>query len=323
MSKSVATKPKQKAFTNRADEPELTDVETYDVNNMVFSEIQNNSVPDSIIKYKRLSIGTRYRNGQVGDLILPTERLFSFGIQENTDPNDKSKVTGHSLALCLWGKDGPTDAERAWYDKFLEIVEHIRTHMFENRDELELYELKYKEQLERINPLYYKKEKGKVIESQAPVLSAKLISFKPKEKDKNKDARDIIRSMLFDVNGNKLDAYEMIGRKCHARAAVKVESVYIGGGKYVLQLKLHDAVLEPSENSMKPLIARPVKSAGLLVRSSNPTEMKVFDDDDEQPTKQQAGSVENSDDEDAKPVVKEEKPVAKPQRKVVKAVKKQ
>lgn len=325
-SKHATTKPK--TFTRSA-EPELTDISTYNTKNMVFGEMQENLIPGSIIKYKRLPIQTKYRNGTTGDLILGTGRLFAFGVQENTDPQDKTRITGHSLSFPLWGREGPTSEEKVWYDKFLEIVECIRNYIFTNRNELELYDLKHKHQLERIDPLYRKKEKGVVVDSIAPVLSAKLLVSKSKDKDKAKDAsKEIIRSLLFDINGNKLDAYSIVGQRCFTTAAVKVESVYFGGGKSVLQLKLHEAVIEPVESGMKPLISNRPKSTGLLITGggTNLNEMKTPDDDDEDEPEQKKeskpapGSVENSDDDE--PVKPATPPPAKPVRKLGKIVKK-
>jgi len=81
---------------------QLTSASGYDTKRMLFSEVQNGSIPNSTpqINYKRINIQTRNEDGTTGDLILSTSKLFSFGVSENTDPNT-GKVNGYVMPLCL------------------------------------------------------------------------------------------------------------------------------------------------------------------------------------------------------------------------------
>jgi hypothetical protein len=216
----------------------------------------------------------------------------------------------------MWGLQGPTDREQLWYDKFMAIISHIRKYIYTNRKAMKLHEISNEEvaamvQLQKIDPIYYKvdKETGERVKENAPVLSVKLITYKPKDKKgAATDKKDIIRSYFTDAEGNKLDAYDLLGQKCHAKAAVKIESVYIGGGRFALQLKLVDAIIERTENSNKPLLNR--SNVARTVVATNSTNMNDSKDDDDD-----KGSVEDDDDEVVEPPKEAPKPA--PIRKIV------
>ena len=62
---------------------QLTEAKGYNIENMVFSDPVSGSIPNSTIQFKRIMIKTKYPSGQIGDLIIPTERLYSFGVNVN------------------------------------------------------------------------------------------------------------------------------------------------------------------------------------------------------------------------------------------------
>ena len=80
---------------------------------MIFSDPISGEIPDSKpkIEFKRINISTLNEDGSVGELIIPTGRLYSFGVSENTSM-ETGKVTGHTFPLCLWSRDGATDEEK-------------------------------------------------------------------------------------------------------------------------------------------------------------------------------------------------------------------
>jgi Protein of unknown function (DUF2738) len=307
MSKSVKTAEKNNQLTNPLN---------YDVNKMIFSEPVKGSVPDTPIQFKRINISTLNSDGSVGDLILPTERLFSFGVSVNTNPETK-QPNGHTLPLCLHNRDGPTQAEQAWVETFNNIVEHCKQYLVDNREEIEQYDLSMND-LKKFNCLYYKREKGKIVEGSGPTLYAKLIESKGKAKkgQKKTENETKIMSMFFDTKGEPLDPMNLMGKYCWVKAAVKIESIFVGS-KITFQVKLYEAEIELTQTGMKPLMSRPkAKQGGLLSgNSNNMNDMKIeLDDDDDGP-----GSVKNSDDEDdhkSKVKSKPKTPVKKEESKV-------
>lgn len=288
---------------------QLTSVANYDVKRMIFSEPQSGSVPNTPIVYKRISISTLNKDGTTGDLILPTEQLFSFGVSENINPETK-KVNGHVLSLCLWNKQGATPAEKAWTDSFDAIVEHCKKHLVDNREELEQYDLSMND-LKKFNPLYWKRDKGRIVEGTGPTLYAKLISSKKHNK---------ILSMFFNSEGEAIDPLNLLGKYCYVKGAIKIESIFIGN-KLSLQVKLYEAEVTLIDGGMKPLMSRPKNTGRMLTggAGSSAVEQKLADNSDVEEDNQQeekAGSLQNSEDEDEKPK-SPPKPAA---RKVIKKV---
>ena len=133
---------------------QLTKATDYDVSLMRFSEPIQSSIPDTTISYKRINITTINNDGTEGELLIPTERLFSFGVSENTDPKTK-EVNGWTMPHCLHSKDGSTTAEREWVKTFNGIVNACVGHLVENSASIDKYDLD-RSDLKGFNPLYYK-----------------------------------------------------------------------------------------------------------------------------------------------------------------------
>lgn len=273
---------------------QLTSANGYDVSRMVFSDPQVGSVPNTPIVYKRINISTLNKDGTVGDLIIPTEQVFSFGVSENVNPETK-KVNGHVLPLCLYNRSGPTATEKAWVDTFDSIVEHCKKHLVENREEIEQYDLSMND-LKKFNPLYWKREKGKIVEGTGPTLYTKLIASKKHNK---------IMSMFYTENEETIDPLSLLGKYCYVNAAIKIESIFLGN-KISFQVKLYEAKVRLMDGGMKPLMARPKNSGRMLTSDSVPqasaTEVKA--DDSDVGDDDGGGSLHNSDTEEPKAVVK-------------------
>jgi hypothetical protein len=285
---------------------------------MIFSEPQAGTVPNTTppINYQRIAISTLNSDGTTGDLIMPTETVFSFGVSENINPETK-KVNGHVLPLCLWNRDGASAAEKEWSDTFNSIVERCKEHLVDNREELggSYYDLT-KNDLKKFNPLYWKRDKnnpdkklrGKIVKGTGPTLYAKLISSKKQGK---------ILSMFFDFDGESLDPLILLGKYCTVKAAVKIESIFIGN-KISLQIKLYEAEVKPLQSGMTPLMARPKSKKRVLTGNSmNMNEMKeALPESDNDGSGSDVGSVASDSEEEE--VVK---PKPKPKRRVRRAKK--
>lgn len=253
---------------------QLTSASGYDTKRMLFSEVQNGSIPNSTpqINYKRINIQTRNEDGTTGDLIIPTSKLFSFGVSENTDPNT-GKVNGYVMPLCLWNRDGASREEKEWSDTFDAISDRCADHLVENREEIEQYDLT-KSDLKKFNPLYWKKEKGKVVPGTGPTLYAKLIVSKKLNK---------ILTMYFDFEGETIDPLTLLGKYCYTKSAVKIESIFIGN-RISLQVKLYECEVKLMDNGMKRLLKRP-----------NPTNRRVLTSTTSMPLNEKVSTNEDVD----------------------------
>lgn len=296
-------------ITNKMSQTQLTSADGYNAENMIFSEPQIGTIPNSTpaISFKRVNISTKNPDGSVGELIISTEEVFSFGVSENVNP-DTGKTNGYVLPLCLYNRDGVTPYEKAFVDTFNKIVEKCKDHLLDNKEEIEQYDLE-RNDLKKLNCLYYKRDKGKVVEGTGPVLYAKLITSNKKEGD------DKIVSMFFNKEGENMKAVDLIGKYCFVRAAIKIESIFIGN-KISLQVKLYEAEVRLSNTGMVRLLPRPQSDSRVSVStsSSGPTltaieEEPVIDDD--------ASSLLDMDEDDKPP---SPVPVKKVVKKVIKKV---
>jgi hypothetical protein len=282
---------------------QLTSASGYETKRMIFSEAQTGSIPNSKpeISFKRITISTKNEDGTVGALILPTSKLFSFGVSENLSM-DTGKVNGYVMPLCLHNRDGATQEEKEWTETFNNIVDQCKEHLIENKDEIEKYDLEMND-LKKFNSLYYKKEKGKIVEGMGPTLYGKLIVSKKQDK---------IITMFYDFDGESIDPLTLLGKYCNVKAAVKIESIFIGN-KISLQVKLYECEVKLLQTGMKRLMKRPKAQQRVLnstpMKASNPLEeTKETETDDINDSE--------SDTEDT-PVAKK-KPVKKRRVKVVK-----
>jgi hypothetical protein len=288
---------------------------------IVFSEPISGTIPDSKpkIEFKRINITTRNEDGSTGELILPTSRLFSFGVSENTS-QETGKVNGYTFPLCLWNRDGPSDEEKEWTDLFDRVVDRCVDHLIENREEIEMFELSRADLTKSkggLNPLYWKKEKhtndqGKtvmrVVPGSGPTLYTKLIFSKKNDK---------FLSQFFDINDEPLNALDLMGKYCYTNAAIKIESIFIGS-RISLQVKLYEAVVEPTSTGMRRLLARPkVHSSKVLEHNMNESTKPFASNEDDIELFDDNGSLVGSDDEHEATGVSPKKTV---KRKVVKKV---
>uniref|UniRef100_A0A6C0EJP3 Uncharacterized protein n=1 Tax=viral metagenome TaxID=1070528 RepID=A0A6C0EJP3_9ZZZZ len=236
---------------------QVTPINDFDVKRMIFSEPQPGSIKDTTITFKRVYISVLNPDGSIGDLILETQKLFSFGVSENKDVKTQ-EVNGHVLPICLHNRKGPSEEEIAWVEKFNEIVEQCKEYLLQNKEEVGLYDLERAE-LKKFNPLYYKRESnGKIAEGAGPVLYAKLIASKK---------TNTIKSMFFDKEGESIEPLSLLKQYCFVNAAIKIESIFIGQ-KPSLQVKLYEAIVETMDTTMQPLLSRPKASKRVMTGSA-------------------------------------------------------
>jgi hypothetical protein len=289
-----------------SDNTQLTTATGYNTKRMIFSDPQVGSIPNSVppISYQRISLQTRNEDGTSGDLILPTcKGLFSFGVSENTNPETK-KVNGYVMPVCLWNRDGASKEEKEWTTTFNNIIDACKEHLITNRENIGQYELEQSD-LKKFNPLYYKKEKGKVVPGTGPTLYAKLIVSKKQNK---------IVSMFYDMDDQPIDPLNLLGKYCFVNAAIKIESIFIGN-KISMQIKLYECDVKLMENGMKRLLRPKAKRKVLVTSGTHPLDSKDNGDgsDDD-------GSIKGSDDDGdpvSAPVTVKKKMVKRRVKKVV------
>lgn len=281
------------------DNTQLTNASGYNVNNIKFTKPKDGSIPNSTVAFKRIQIGTRNPDGSLGELVIPTPRVYSYGLAPSTNMQT-GKVDGYTLSLCLYNRDNPSDEEKEWVETFDRIVDHIKKYLLDNRDSFGKYELEASD-LKKLSPLYYKKDKGKIVEGAGPVLYAKVMQNK-----KN----DTISTPFSNEKGIDIDPMTLMNKPCYATAAIKIESIFIGA-KISLQVKVYEAEVKMIDNAPRRLLRRPATSDDVVMDVASSSSLSsstnhVEEDEDDN------HSVKASDDEEEDEDEVSKKEAAKP-----------
>jgi hypothetical protein len=224
------------------DNTQITTANGYNTTNVVYGKPRDGNIPGSSVTFKRIQMGTRNPDGTLGELILSTSRLFSFGLSPSVNMTT-GKTDGYTLAMCLTNMDAPTAEEKAFLDTFNKICDHAVDYILQHRDDVGKYELE-KADLKKFNPIYIKREKGKVVEGSSPMLYAKVLQNKKMQ---------TITSLFYDKYGRDIDPMSLMNKQCYVKAAIKIEGIFIGS-KVSLQVKLHEAEVEMRESGVKRLL---------------------------------------------------------------------
>lgn len=261
---------------------QLTSAFGYETSNMIFSKPEKGTIPGSGLTYMRVKIGTKYSDGTSGDLIISTDggELYSYGTQENKSPD--GKVNGHVLPLCMWDREGPTKTQKATTDTIDAIVEQCKDWLLNNKDKIEKYDLD-KSDLKKLNPLYWKREKGKIVEGRGPTLYSKLIESK----------KNGILTTFFDSETDEEIDPLTLKTHCFVVPAIRIESIFIGN-KISLQVKLYEAVVRPLDRGRKSLLRPNAKKS---VVQTNSLENALGGDDESDLEEEQEESIEKEESE--------------------------
>lgn len=283
----------------------VRDITQLNFDDIVFHKPEVNEIKDQKgLTYMRQRLGLKNEDGTIGDLVILTEPCFSFGPQVNTPASGKPY---HSLPLCMWGLNGGSPQEMAWVDTYNKLMEHLKKYLVENRDDIDKYDLEMGD-LKKFNPMYYKRDKGKIIEDVAPKLYPKLL-------ESNKTG---VMTVFSDVNTNRdFEFDEVLKQKGTYQAAIWLESVYVGT-KLSLQQKVTEVDVELQQKEKKRLLrpnAQPRNVSMPVQKPAESVEEAEEESQDVEETKPEAdegslGGDESEEEEEEAPPPKPE-PVKK------------
>ena len=221
----------------------LIPVENFKTENIQFSKPEINTVPGQKISYKRIRLN--YKEGDdLHDLILESPPdLLSWGLSEQHDMVT-SQLTGYQLPICLWSKNGASSTEKLFTDTLNKICDFTKKWLISHRDEIEQYDLDEGD-LKKFNPLYWKTEKGKIVEDRGPTLYAKCLYNKNEQK---------INTIFIneDLNCN-VNPLSILNKQCYVKFALRIENIFFGT-KISLQVKLHEVLFRPKETILRSLL---------------------------------------------------------------------
>jgi hypothetical protein len=228
-------------------QPVLTTFETFNANNLRFTKPKQITIQNSkpLISYQQIPIRMLYPNGQVGDLFVPIETALSYGVSvSNLNGTDV-----YQMSFNLYGRDGPSETELGFVNMINAIVEKAKDHIIEKREELKMFELERNDMsLKKLNPIYQKKENGKVVEGRSPQLYPKLMMAKNKE-----TGEKYIDTKFFDMNDMPIDPMTILNKKCEAYGVLKFECIHVGS-TISLQYKLYDCRVDITDTSYVRLL---------------------------------------------------------------------
>ena len=291
----------------------LIQSETFNSENIVYSKPETNTIPGQKLSYQKIKIG--YKNGNdVGDLMLESPpNLLCWGLTEQHDMVS-GQLIGYQLPICLWSKNGPSTDEKAFTDTINELCNFTKQYLVDNRESIGKYDLDMAE-LKKFNPLYWKMEKGKVVEDKGPTLYAKCMYSKKNDK---------FGTIFVDENINaNVYPSDILNKQCHVKFALKVESIYIGT-KISLQVKLAEVLFRPKETVLRSLLAPSAVIKDVSIDSKTEeenVEEEVVDEEEEEIIDEEETEEVEEEEEEEEPV-EEIKPVPVKKVEPVKAVRK-
>lgn len=218
----------------------LSEVENFNTEKIIFSEAKETAIPGSY----RINIGVQHKDNSTGPLIFTTDSVYSFGIQENKSLDKPNNLTGYSIPLCLWNRDGPTEYQEKFINTINNVSEYIKKYLLKNevKKSVKKYDL-MESDLRKFNPLWYKKEDGQIVEGRGPMLYPKLMCDKTLK----------IYTFFANQRGHEINPMTLISQRFICRVCIKVESIFIGS-KISLQLKVLEVEVFQQGNQRQRLI---------------------------------------------------------------------
>jgi hypothetical protein len=281
-------------MTTKNKNNQLIDLSTFDASRVRFSPLSEYKNTETGILTKRVYLTYQHPDGSVGDVMLYTPTVRSFGVSENKSM-DGQKVNGHTFTLSLWDREGATKEQKAYTDAFTEVVDACKDFLM-SHPELPMCSDLERSDLRKLSPFYFKKAKpGEApIVNPPPTLYAKLIGKEPN-----------YASVFYDLaDGQRLNPVkDLLNTRCSARAVIKIESLFFGS-RISLQAKVYEANVLREQSGYKRLtFETPIEPK--LVKEEDIHD-ESFDYEDEEvdfqpaPTASavgEAGSLVNSEDE--------------------------
>lgn len=289
-------------------ETKVHDVLTYNVENLEAFPPKVEEVMISGMKVPCYRVGfytwnqddeTHERLSSRGDLVLKFPKMFSFGVQECREQGKdgvQGAVTGYSVPLCLFDRDGKTEENEVVLKKLEAIIQRAKELVvdYANKKMIGKKSSEYTDvrDLRCLDKLVYWSldDEGKVKEGTGPTITPKLVSFKkkdqsaPKSGDSFFDAKNnlLVNSIFYledevdefgepkVVNPLEYITTKTVKNYIKITPLIRVESIFIGS-KVSIQLKVPEADVEPMKSTSSRLLHKKnIKYGELMATKSTP-----------------------------------------------------
>jgi hypothetical protein len=232
--------------TQNISSAQIIETKHFDTTRIIYSGMEEEHIYNSNgLICHRIPISYKYADGTIGPLIIPVlPKRFSFGVCETI--NFSNRVNGHTLALSLFSKNGATVEEKEWV-RFYEhtLLDSIKRELVENKLTKYSDGKLSMETLDSLGRLYRKKENNIPVpdtDFSGPIFYPKLMENKKK---------GVITSLFMDEYDKVMEAKSQLRKWCWATVLVCVESIYVQGGEYFLQVKVYQASITQTTNFSK------------------------------------------------------------------------
>lgn len=208
-------------------------------NKLSFNAVKN-SIPNSNMSFYKLNILIENEDKTLGDLIIALDESYCFGISENRDLSNGS-ISGYSAGISLLSRDKLTEKQQQTI-RFINVLSDIiREYLLsdEGKVVVENYDIEAP-LLKKINPLYFKRDKGKIVEGSSPTFYPKLMYQKA-----TPNKQENLYTRFYTKDGERLNPLVFLNTSFLITPAVKFESIYCGKSKFSTQIKLIEADCEP------------------------------------------------------------------------------
>jgi hypothetical protein len=220
----------------------LFNISTLNLNQIELSETETKSVPGQKISYQRVRLGIR-QDDELHDLLIRSvPSLLSWGVQESRDIGT-NELNGYQLPIVLWTNKG-TQEERNFTNGFHNFCEYLKGMLIERKDSFGKYDLE-RSDLKRFNPLYWKTEKGKVVEEKGPTFYAKCLFDRNRQKINTLFVNELTKEVV--------DPKTLIGKHLFLSFVLRVEGVFIGN-RLSLQMRVTEVLYREKEDRVKSLL---------------------------------------------------------------------
>ena len=243
--------------------------------NIVFGDIKKFTIPAT---FQRIPISYRYADGNIQKLSVRIPNSLSWGLQENKNAITQV-VESYTFSFVMHDKNGPNPEQAATIQMLDDICSTIKAHLLQDNIKEQLNSWDKTEDVKRMSIMYRKKDKGKVIKDYAPTLYPKLLVARhPAD-----GSTPPISTGFYDIHDTVVNPHSLKDR-CEAIGAVVVDNVYIGGGRFSIQLKLNDVIITKQFNQFSRLLS-PTTSSSPVVHTLRPniSREELTPDENEQP----------------------------------------
>ena len=230
--------------------------------NLIFGNLLKGNIPNTNISFHRIPIQIKNPDGSVGDLVIPTEQITSFGVEEEIDLQTQQPKGTFKFPLALWNLNGPTKEEQKWTDMVMKIANECKDKIKQiSKDDDFPYSVNDSDLEDMvIRTIYWgkrdNKKKLKDPDMKKPYLSPKL-NFKYVDGERK------ITTQFFDEDGNDIDPLSLKGKRVSTKSVIKLESVFCKKGLFSFQIKLVEAEIKFLDTATKRFLQPSVKKVNI------------------------------------------------------------